>query len=94
VRGTDPERADAFDGIETDNGSRYLIEEWEYPDVGVVIAYLPSGGHDTRHARLLRERPDRRAGGGLCRRSRIPRRIAPSFEAFLAGLRPCSEFPD
>jgi hypothetical protein len=29
-------------GIDDDTGSQYLIEEWEYPDVGVVIS---SDGH-------------------------------------------------
>ena len=30
------------DGIDGETGSRYLIEEWEYPDTGVVIS---SEGH-------------------------------------------------
>jgi hypothetical protein len=35
-------------GIDSESlGSRYMIEEWEYPDVGVVIGETPSGGHDT-----------------------------------------------
>jgi hypothetical protein len=29
-----------------DRGSRYMVREWGYPDVGVVIAPTPSGGHD------------------------------------------------
>jgi hypothetical protein len=27
-------------------GSRFWIEEWEYPDIGVAICDCPSGGHD------------------------------------------------
>lgn len=33
-------------GIDADLGSRYMIEEWGYPDVGVVIGYTPSAGHE------------------------------------------------
>jgi hypothetical protein len=35
-------------GIDSPNrGSRYMIQEWGYPDVGVMIALTPSAGHDT-----------------------------------------------
>jgi len=34
------------DGIDTELGSRYLIAEWGYPDVGVVIGMTPSAGHE------------------------------------------------
>ena len=27
-------------------GSRFMIEEWEYPDIGVAICDCPSAGHD------------------------------------------------
>ena len=29
-----------------DLGSRFMIEEWEYPQIGVYFADCPSGGHD------------------------------------------------
>ncbi len=29
-----------------DMGSRFMIEEWGYPDLGIVIGDCPSGGHD------------------------------------------------
>ncbi len=35
------------DGIDGELGSEYLIQEWEYPAVGVVVFGTPSGGHDT-----------------------------------------------
>ena len=36
-----------FHGIDNpDRGSRHTIREWGFPDVGVVIAPTPSGGHD------------------------------------------------
>ncbi|AKT41508.1 uncharacterized protein CMC5_057160 [Chondromyces crocatus] len=28
-------------------GSAYLVQEWGYPDIGLVICDTPSGGHDT-----------------------------------------------
>ena len=34
-------------GIDGEHESRYMIREWGYPDVGVVIADTPSAGHDT-----------------------------------------------
>jgi hypothetical protein len=34
-------------GIDTDQrGSRFMIREWNYPDVGIFIAHCPSAGHD------------------------------------------------
>lgn len=35
------------EGIDGKLGSAYLIQEWGYPNVGVVICDTPSGGHDT-----------------------------------------------
>lgn len=31
-------------GVDSEFGSRYMIGEWGYPDVGVVIGYTPSAG--------------------------------------------------
>ncbi len=34
------------DGIDSQDGSSYLIREWGYPAVGVVIGMTPSAGHE------------------------------------------------
>lgn len=34
-------------GIDGDLGSAYLVHEWGYPDIGIVIFDTPSAGHDT-----------------------------------------------
>jgi len=35
------------DGIDSEYGSQYMIEEWEYPEIGIMICTCPSAGHDT-----------------------------------------------
>lgn len=75
------------EGIDGDTGSRYLIEEWNYPDVGVVIS---SDGHtafllDYRKCGATGEPGviwvDMEAGD---KPSIVE--LAPSFESFLAQL--------
>jgi hypothetical protein len=34
------------DGIDGPFGSKYMVAEWGYPDIGVLIADTPAGGHD------------------------------------------------
>lgn len=63
-------------GIDGEYGSRYMIAEWDYPDVGIVIASTPSAGHDTV---ML----DYSKGGEpsviYVDEDRVPRAIAPQF---------------
>lgn len=72
-----------------DRGSRYAVWEWGYPDVGVVIAPTPSGGHD---AVLLDYSESGPAGEPRVihveaedTKPRV-RVLAPDFAAFVAGL--------
>ena len=40
-------------------GSQFMIEEWEYPAIGVAICDCPSAGHDMIFFRLPGVRPTR-----------------------------------
>ncbi|GAA2220484.1 hypothetical protein GCM10010413_09620 [Promicromonospora sukumoe] len=69
----------------SDTSSKYLIAEWEYPEIGIVIAHTPSGGHDTVMLDYREAAP-----GQPCvvyvDEDRVPRKIAESFDEFAAGL--------
>ncbi|RSN27092.1 1,3-beta-glucan synthase regulator [Amycolatopsis sp. WAC 04169] len=68
------------------HGSRDLISEWEYPDIGIVLFDMPSGGHD---AVMLDYRD---CGSGdepavvYIDEDRVPRRVARDFGEFLGLL--------
>jgi hypothetical protein len=69
--------------------SSYLIGEWGYPDVGVVVAYTPSAGHEV----LMLDYTDCGPRGEpavvyVDERDRgwAAVRVAPSFAAFLERL--------
>ncbi|GAA3410594.1 SMI1/KNR4 family protein [Paenibacillus hodogayensis] len=51
-----------------DLGGKFMIEEWGYPDIGVVICDCPSGGHDVPGMRPRRGAGSRsrRPGKRLC----------------------------
>ena len=81
-------------GIDTpmrdgDTRSEYLVREWGYPPVGVVLCVTPSGGHDT----VMLEY----SGGGpepavaYVDEDRVPRRIAGTFAEFLENFFECPE---
>jgi hypothetical protein len=76
----------------TDKMTSYLVSEWGYPDVGVVLCATPSGGHDT----VMLDYSAVEEGGEpfvvYVDEDRVPRRIASSFQEFVMGLVPCSEF--
>jgi hypothetical protein len=67
--------------------SAYLVAEWGYPPIGIVICATPSGGHDTVMLDY--------SGGGIepsvvyVDEDRLPRRIADTFEEFVANLAEC-----
>jgi hypothetical protein len=77
-------------------GSRFWVEEWSYPDIGVYFADCPSAGHDMVCL-------DYRACGptGEPRVVHVDQEwsyrivfVAESFEAFIRGLEDDSAFSD
>jgi hypothetical protein len=81
-------------GIDHELGSRYLIAEWDYPDIGVVAFGTPSGGHDTVMLDYTNLGPDGEPTVAYVDEDRVPRTIAGSFAEFLAVLRPESDYSD
>ncbi|MGW4944477.1 SMI1/KNR4 family protein [Actinoplanes sp. NPDC004185] len=78
-----PEGADAQ--------SAYLIAEWGYPDVGVVIGVTPSAGHDTVMLDYSGCGPAGEPAVVYVDDDRLPRRVADSFGQFMSGLEPDDE---
>jgi hypothetical protein len=67
--------------------SAYMVAEWGYPPVGVVICDTPSGGHDTVMLDYSGDDPE--PAVVYVDEDREPRRIADTFEEFLANLADC-----
>jgi hypothetical protein len=79
-------------GIEVPGqGSAYMIEEWGYPKIGVVVCDMPSGGHDAVMLDYSESGPDGEPAVAYVDEDRVPRRVAASFDDFLAGLVPCDQ---
>ncbi|MEU9856257.1 SMI1/KNR4 family protein [Streptomyces sp. NPDC047974] len=67
-------------------GSAYQIEEWGYPDIGVVICDTPSAGHDTVMLDYSECGPYGEPAVAYIDEDRVPRRVARSFAEFLQRL--------
>ncbi|PPK90180.1 SUKH superfamily protein [Kineococcus xinjiangensis] len=81
-------------GIDSEFGSRYMIPEWDYPDVGVVICSTPSAGHDTVMLDYSDCGPKGEPAVVYVDEDRVPRRVADDFAEFLDRLRPCDEYDE
>lgn len=78
---------DSTDGL----GSTDMITEWGYPDVGIVICEMPSGGHDAVMLDYSSCGPNGEPAVVYIDEDRSVRMIAPTFAEFLSKLEPCSE---
>lgn len=80
------------DGIDGEFGSEYLVHEWGYPAIGVVVFDTPSGGHDTimldYSARGSQDEPR----VVYVDEDRSVMLAADSFAEFIAKLVDCSTF--
>lgn len=77
-----------------DSQSTYLISEWDYPNIGVVIAVTPSAGHDTVMLDYSQSGPEGESAVAYVGEDRVPHRVADSFQQFLDGLVSCEAFDD
>ncbi|MCM0673379.1 SMI1/KNR4 family protein [Micromonospora phytophila] len=77
-----------------DAQSAYLISEWDYPDVGVVLGVTPAAGPDTVMLDYSETGPGGEPAMVYVDEDRIPRRIAASFEEFMDCLVSCEVYDD
>ncbi|MFE6597718.1 SMI1/KNR4 family protein [Streptomyces albidoflavus] len=70
-------------------GSADLIAEWGYPQIGVVIFDMPSGGHDAVMLDYSESGPEGEPAVVYIDEDCVPRKVAGSFEEFLSRLVPC-----
>ncbi|THV36512.1 SMI1/KNR4 family protein [Glycomyces buryatensis] len=81
-------------GLHSDSGfdSEYMISEWEYPAIGIVLCAMPSGGHDAVMLDYSEAGRHSEPSVAYIDENRVPQRIASSFSEFITGLRDSDEF--
>jgi len=72
--------------------SSYMINEWGYPDIGVVFGITPSAGPDTVMLDYSESGPEGEPAVSYVDEDRVPRRIAGSFSEFISGLVSCRRY--
>lgn len=80
------------EGTDGELGSRYLIQEWGYPQVGVVLFDTPSSGHDAVMLDYTGCGADSEPSVVYVDEDRQPVQIAKNLEAFIAALVDCSRY--
>jgi hypothetical protein len=74
------------DGIDGRFGSRYMVAEWGYPDIGIVVFDTPSAGHDTVMLDYRACGPTGEPRVAYVDEDRLPVVVAGSFAEFVAAL--------
>ena len=77
---------DAYFCVDGPTGSAYMIAEWGYPDVGVVIFSTPAGGHDTVMLDYRACGPQGEPSVVYVDEERIPIPLATNLEDFMSAL--------
>lgn len=67
------------------------MQEWGYPDIGLVICDTPSGGHDTVMLDYSVSGPQGEPRVVYVDEDRVPRELAPTFEDFISNLSTCPD---
>lgn len=80
------------EGIDGEYGSEYLIGEWGYPPIGVVIFDTPSAGHDTVMLDYRTCGSDGEPPIAYIDEDRNPVVVAPNFDVFVDSLVDCARF--
>jgi hypothetical protein len=78
---------DAWMALDGEVGSDYMICEWVYPDIGLVVGVTPSGGHDTVMLDYRHSGPQGEPRVAYVDEDRVPRIVADSMTEFLGLLR-------
>lgn len=81
-------------GMDSQFGSAYMIQEWGYPDIGVVFAAMPSGGHDALMLDYRNADPMSEPSVVYVDEDRVPRQVAVTFSDFLSQLTDCHLFQE
>ncbi|UUV30393.1 SMI1/KNR4 family protein [Amycolatopsis roodepoortensis] len=68
------------------HGSKDMIAEWGYPDIGIVLFDMPSGGHDAVMLDYRECDGDAEPSVVYLDEDRVPRRVARDFAEFLGLL--------
>jgi len=80
------------DGLDAQSAD--LIEEWGYPNIGVVFGVTAAAGPDTVMLDYSASGSEGEPAVVYVGEDRVPRRVADSFDEFLTSLVSCEQYED